>query len=291
MPDLDDFDLDRTAKDAGAPPPPEPWGGPRPALPLTAWVAGLGLLIAGISALLYFFLPRPHAPSPAPPPTPTAASPSPGAPSPESIPLPALDASDALVRELARGLSSSPSFVAWLATRGLIRTAVAVVENVADGETPRPHLGFLAPKAGFRTRSERGRLLVDPKSYEEYDAFADAVDSVDAPGCARALRVLAPLLEAAHKELGHPEGGFPATLERAFVALLQTPVLAGDVPVVRHATTYEFAEGKLEALTPAQKQFLRIGPRNMKKVQAKLRELARALDVPDTRLPPPPPGR
>jgi hypothetical protein len=288
VPDLDDFELDRSTKEAGASPPEGPPGGPPRALPLGAWVAGLGLLVAGIGGLLYFVLPRSRAPSPASPPTTTAASP--GAPSPESIPLPALDASDAFVRELARGLSSSPSFLAGLATRGLMRTAVAVVKNVADGETPRPHLAFLAPKIGFRTRSERGRLLVDPKSYEEYDAFADAVDSVDAQGCARALRLLAPLLEAAHKELGHPEGGFPATLERALVALLQTPVLAGEVPVVRHVATYEFADGRLEALTPAQKQFLRIGPRNMRKVQAKLRELARALDIPDARLPPPPPG-
>jgi hypothetical protein len=199
-----------------------------------------------------------------------------------------LDASDALVRDLARGLSSSPSFVAWLATRSLIRTAVAVVENVADGETPRPHLGFLAPKLGFRTLPKRGRFLVDPRSYEEYDAFGDAVASVDAAGWARALRLLAPLLEVAHKELGHPEGGFPATLERALVGLLRTPVLAGDVPVVRHMAIYEFADGKLEGLSPAQKQFLRIGPRNVLKVQTKLRELARALDIPDTRLPPSP---
>jgi hypothetical protein len=285
VPDLDDFELDKSGKSAETPSPEEPPGGPRRPLPLTAWVAGLGLLIAGIGGLLFFVVPRSRAPSPGGPPT-TAPAASPSAPSPETIPLPALDASDAVVRELARGLSSSPSFVAWLARRGLIRTAVAVVENVADGETPRPHLGFLAPKVGFRALPKRGRLLADPKSYEEYDGFGDAVASVDAAGCARALRLLAPLLEAAHKELGHPEGGFPATLERALVALLQTPVLAGDVTVVRHATIYEFGEGKLEALTAAQKQFLRIGPRNVLKVQTKLRELARALEIPDTRLPP-----
>jgi hypothetical protein len=285
VPDLDDFELGRSGEGGAPPPPEEPPRGPQRALPITAWVAGLGLLIAGVGGLLFFVLPGSRAPSPAPPPTTaTAASPSP--PSPEPIPLPALDASDAFVRDLVRGVSSSPSFVAWLATRGLIRSAVAVVENVADGEAPRPHLGFLAPKVGFRVLPKRGRFVVDPRSYEEYDAFADAVDSVDAAGCARTFRLLAPLLEAAHKELGHPEGRFPATLERAIVALLQTPVLAGDVPVVRHVATYEFAEGKLEALTPAQKQFLRIGPRNVLKVQTKLRELARALDIPDTRLPP-----
>jgi hypothetical protein len=196
-----------------------------------------------------------------------------------------LEGSDAVVRDLAKALSSHPVFLAWLASRGLIRTAVAVVENVADGETPRPHLGFLAPKVGFRALPDRGRLLADPRSYQEYDAFGDAVGSLDAAGCARALHVLAPLLEAAHKELGHPEGGFPATLERALVALLQTPVVSGDVPVVRRVLLYDFADRSLEALTPAQKQFLRIGPRNMRQVQAKLRELARALDIPESRLP------
>ncbi len=287
MPDLEDFEFDKSSKAAGTPSPEEPPRGPRRGLPLIAWVAGLGLLMVGIGGLLFFVLPGSRTPSPAPT---TAASPpvSPGAPSPESLPLLALDASDALVRELARGLSSNPSFVAWVATRGLIRTAVAVVENVAEGETPRPHLGFLAPKVGFRALPKGGRFLVDPRSYEEYDGFGDAVVSVDAAGCARAFRSLAPLLEAAHKELGHPEGGFPATLERALVALLQTPVLAGDVPVVHHVAIYEFADRKLEALTPAQKQFLRIGPRNVLKVQTKLRELAPALDIPDTRLPPPP---
>jgi hypothetical protein len=188
------------------------------------------------------------------------------------------------VRDVAKSLSSRPLFAAWLANRGLIRTAVAVVENVADGETPRPHLAFLAPKTGFRVRGERGRFLIDPRGSEEYDPFADVVASLDAVGCAGAIRTLGPLLEAAHRELGHPEGGFPAVLERALVHLLQTPVLKGDVPVVRRTVVYEFADPKLEALSPAQKQLLRLGPRNVQTVQAKLRELAHALDIPDARL-------
>ncbi len=282
MPDLDDVELEKS--DSTAPPLPPEEGPVRTGggAGVLAGAAAIALFVGGIGAWLLFSPSRISSPPPAG--GSPAASPSP-APSGESSPLPPLDASDGLVRDLAKGLSARPLFSAWLANRGLIRTAVAVVENVADGETPRPHLAFLAPKSGFRARAERGRFLVDPRGYEDYDGFAGVVASLDAAGCARVLRLLGPLLEAAHKELGHPEGGFPAVLERALVNLLQAPVLEGDVPVVRRTAVYEFADPKLEALSPAQKQFLRLGPRNVRAVQAKLRELAHALDIPDTRLP------
>ena len=92
-----------------------------------------------------------------------------------------------------------------------------------------------------------------------------------------AYRTLAPLFEAAYVELGHPEGGFPAALDQAIRALLAVPVLREDVELVPHAIGFRYADPKLEALTPAQKQFLRIGPRNVRLVQGKLKELAAAL--------------
>jgi hypothetical protein len=55
------------------------------------------------------------------------------------------------------------------------------------------------------------------------------------------------------------------------------PVLREDVELVPHAIGFRYADPKLEALTPAQKQFLRIGPRNVRLVQGKLKELAVAL--------------
>ena len=55
------------------------------------------------------------------------------------------------------------------------------------------------------------------------------------------------------------------------------PVLRDDVELVPHAIGFRYADPTLEALTPAQKQFLRIGPRNVRLVQGKLRELGTAL--------------
>ena len=60
-------------------------------------------------------------------------------------------------------------------------------------------------------------------------------------------------------------------------ALLAVPVLPEDTALEPHATILRYADPSVEALTPAQKQFLRTGPRNVRLVQAKLRELQAAL--------------
>ena len=54
-------------------------------------------------------------------------------------------------------------------------------------------------------------------------------------------------------------------------------MLDADVALVPHAIGFRYADPRLEALTPAQKQFLRLGPRNVQKVSGKLREVRAAL--------------
>ena len=49
------------------------------------------------------------------------------------------------------------------------------------------------------------------------------------------------------------------------------------VELVPHATSFRYRDPRYEDLTPAQKQFLRMGPRNVKIIQGKLREIAAAL--------------
>lgn len=244
-----------------------------------------GVAVIAVAILLAFFLAlRPPAPRPVPgpltAPTPTAVvSPTPAA-APPPVDLPPLDDSDAWARRLAAGLASHPELTRWLARAGLVRTLTVVVRNVADGETPRPHLGFLAPARGFRgLRRPGGRLVPDPAGFAGYDRFADAVASIDATAAVAALRVAEPLFDAAHRDLGQPGGRFPEALDQAIAALLAVPVPRDDTALRAHATVYRWADPRLERLTPAQKQLLRIGPRNVRLVQAKLRELRAALDA------------
>lgn len=286
MPDnLDDFEIERTPQKPTEEPGPterDPWlveppGGGSRVFPLT--LVAIAVLVFGVLVALFVVFRQPSKPqavaSPAAVGGPAAAAAT--APPAATGPLPALDESDDYVRRLAAGLSRHPELARWLAQSALVRTLTAVVTNVAEGETPRPHLGFLAPQQRFRAQGARGRRIVaDPAGFAGYDRFADAVGSIDAAAAVSAYRALEPLFDAASRDLGHPEG-FRGVLDRALSALVALPVPPADAELVPHAIGFRYADPRLENLTAAQKQFLRLGPRNVTLIQAKLREVQAAL--------------
>jgi Protein of unknown function (DUF3014) len=287
MADFDDLNFDRGPASEPPPPLPPPPDGP-PVLPI---VAG-AVLVAALGAILYLGLrgtpPAPEKTSPTvaqttvnlprPPERPAA---EPGDP----IDLPPLDQTDAVVRTLVGKLSSHPMVAAWLTTDGLIRNGVVVVSNIADGETPARQLRPLKPSGSFVTRTSGGTTVIDPSSYSRYDAIAAAVDGLDARGVAHLYATLKPRITDAYHDLIGPDADFDRTLERAIVVLLRTPIVDGDVPVRSVKLTYAYANPALEVLPAAQRQFLRMGPRNVRLVKAKLRAIAGFLGIPDSELP------
>jgi len=206
----------------------------------------------------------------------------------EAIDLPPLDQSDAIVRTLVGRLSSQPVVAAWLTTNGLIRNMTVAVANIAEGETPAKHLAPIRPKGSFTTTSSGGATWIDPASYRRYDAIAAAADGLDARGVARFYATIKPRIQEANRDLAGKDADFDQTVQRAIVTLLDTPVVDQDVQVRpgSKGVSYVFANPSFEDLTAAQKQFLRMGPRNMRIVKAKLREVAGFLGIPDSALPP-----
>ena len=56
--------------------------------------------------------------------------------------------------------------------------------------------------------------------------------------------------------------------------LLATPTVDGPIRIVPgKGATYAFADPRLEALTPAQKHLIRMGPENQRMIQTRLREI------------------
>ncbi len=203
----------------------------------------------------------------------------------ETIDLPPIGQTDAIVRELVARLSSHPTIAAWLTTDELIRNFTVVVENIANGKTPSGHLGKVRPTGAFQVREDRGSLWIDPRSFRRYDKYADAVAALDARGAARLYATLRPRMIDGYRELGHPDGNFDQTLERALVELLKTPVVEGDIALASKTVAYEFADPRLQSLSSAQRQFLRMGSRNVRLIQGKLREMAPFLGIPPESLP------
>lgn len=275
MSKLDDLELDRSG-DVQA-------DRRRPRLDL--WAAGIVLAIVVGGLIFYLTLPgtEPVTSTTAPaPPQEEAGQPATDtdvAPAPVDPALPALSASDQFVRELARLLSSNPAFAEWLATDDLIRRFVVSVENIAEGANPARHVRFLQPDARLATTAAAGGMRIDPASYDRYDTLASVVASLDAAGTAELVRRLMPLMNEAYRELGHPDGGFERTLGRAIDRLLDVSAPAEAPAVFGTAGYYLYENPALEELPPVEKQFLAMGPDNVARVQAKLREIRRALEA------------
>lgn len=203
-------------------------------------------------------------------PKPEAAQAVPG----DAIELPPLPATDPIVRQLVGQLSAHPKIAAWLASDQLIRNFAVIVVNIGDGRSPAQQLRTVRPTGAFIATESSTSARVDPRSYRRYDEYADAIGAIDAQGAAKLYATLRPRLDDAYRELGYPEGNFDRAMEKAIRELLKTPVPEGDVALVAHSVTWDYADPRLQSLTGAQRQFLRMGPRNMRIVQAKLREIA-----------------
>jgi len=284
MADLDDLSFDSGPARPPAPPPP---AGP----PLWPGAVVMAVLVAALAGLWYF-----GGNNRTPPPTKEVTQttveiakpvPRPSAEPGETIELPPLDQSDAMVRTLVARLSSHPAVAAWLTTDGLIRNIAVVVTNIAEGETPAKQLRPLRPSGSFKIRENGGVTWIDPASYERYDGVATAVEGLDARGVARFYATIKPRLEEAYRDLAAKEPDLNRTVERAIAMLLATPAVDENVQLRAGKLSFEFANPSLENLPRAQRQFMRMGPRNVRIVKAKLREVARYIGIADASLPPP----
>lgn len=204
----------------------------------------------------------------------------------ELITLPPLAETDPLVRELVSALSSNPVVASWLTTERLIVNFVVVTSKIADGQTPVTELKAVGPVPPFKARTVRGTLSIDPSSYHRYDRYAQAVSALDARGTVRLYETLKPRINEADKSFGG-SGEFNGQLERAIVELLKVPVVEGPVELKMSGIVYAYADPRLEGLSPAQKQLLRMGPDNVRAIQNKLREIAAVMQIPESRLPQP----
>ena len=177
--------------------------------------------------------------------------------------LPALEDSDAYVRAQLAQISGGAVYARWIGMDHLLQRITIVADNVSKGAVPAARIRPLAPNGKFSViESDEDRYFIDPKGYHRYNTFADTLAKLDLDTVILTYQNLKPLFDKAYAELGYPEGNFEQAVRNAAKHLLKSPILSGEVELVRPAVMYKFADPKLESLSPAQKQLLRMGPRN-----------------------------
>jgi Protein of unknown function (DUF3014) len=261
---MDDHEIE---KDLGVPP-------RRPRFRGGDWLMVLvALAVVGGGGAWWWF----HRESGPPPPM---ATPVPAVPAPALV-EPAKPVTADRLRDLLEAVSVSAVFRSWLAQGDVIERWAVVTDNLVEGVSPRAPLRFLAPKDGFKTTRLGDRRVISAASYARYDLFAEAIGTIDVAAAVRAYRELHGVLEAAYRALGYPEGSLDRVTAAALKRLAAAPTLDGDVFVVPSGAgpgaIYLFAAPELERLGPVEKHLLRMGPRNTRTIQAKVRQLERAL--------------
>lgn len=195
--------------------------------------------------------------------------------SPPVEPVPELQQSDPYVRERLEPMELPES---WLGQGEYVRRLMVLAENATRGDYPRRQLGFLAPKGAFKVTENGDRTFVDPAGYDRYDSYVDELEEVDPQQLAGLLGTIEPLMETSLLEIGvdAPPGDVLAGAMREVMAV---PVLDDDVELVQPNVMYQFADPELESLPPLQKQILRMGPENVRRLQAYVERLAEAMDI------------
>ena len=192
----------------------------------------------------------------------------------ESAPEP-LDTSDPAVKaSLIESSSADEAMVnRMLVNEGLIQRFVVSVTNLANDEMAPNHQLLTPPEQNFRVYSQAGKQWIDAASYKRYTPYVDMLESFDNDALLNIYGIYKGDIQAKFSEIGNPDEDFNQVLLEAIDQLLDTPEVPVPVEVYSDSVAYKYADERLENLNEPQKQLLRTGPDNMRRIKAKLREL------------------
>jgi Protein of unknown function (DUF3014) len=189
---------------------------------------------------------------------------------PLPTPLPELLNSDESFRKAL--LAISPNLAPWLNADHLIRKLLLIANDMYQGIRVSRNLSFMRLELPFSVEQTDLGMSMSERSYHRFDKLAEAVNVINPKALALTYQAYRPLAQQVFNELGYPkEVTLEAMIKKMAADILDAPVLEGRVELTRPSVLYKFADPALEALSPAQKQLIRMGPANTRVIQAKLR--------------------
>lgn len=192
-------------------------------------------------------------------------------------PLPKLDNSDDFIRERLLLISNKPEFAKWVKTDDLLRRTASYADGLSNGVLLSKIFPLSAPEGKFATHSSDGTIWLNAGNYERYDRTINTLISLPMDSMAKMFHFTRPLLENAFSEMGYNPRQMDGIILQAIDVILATPIVADPIRLTRDSVVYKFADPALESLLPLQKQLLRTGPENTKRIQQQAKALREAL--------------
>jgi hypothetical protein len=197
---------------------------------------------------------------------------------PEIIPEPEpLDISDGTVKTKLLTLSDYDAFARLLIDDALLERFVIMTNTLAEEGIAANNRVLVKPEKPFRTYTQANKEWIDPASFKRYAPYVEVFESLETTSLLQLYQEYKPAIEKIFAEIGSPSDNFEEKLEEAIDVLLDTPEVPFPVEVYTDSVMYKFKDSQLESLTAPQKQLLRTGPENMRRIKAKLREIKETL--------------
>ncbi|MCW8093374.1 DUF3014 domain-containing protein [Alteromonas sp. ASW11-130] len=199
---------------------------------------------------------------------------------PEIEPEP-MDTTDDGIRTSLKSLNEEAQTEELLVDEGLMQRFVVSVTNLSNDQMAPSHQLFKAPEQEFRTYKQAGKEWVDAASYKRYTPYVNLLESFENEALIDLYGQYKGDIQAKYAEIGNPDKPFNEVMIEAINQLLDTPEVPVPVEVYSDSVTYKYADERLEELSSPQKQLLRTGPDNMRRIKAKLREVKALLEEQD----------
>jgi hypothetical protein len=201
-------------------------------------------------------------------------------PEPEIIPEPEpepLDISDGTVKTKLLTLSDYDAFAHLLINDALLERFVIMTNTLAEEGIAANNRILVKPDKPFRTYRQADKEWIDPASFKRYAPYVEVLESLETESLLQLYQEYKPAIEKIFSEIGSPSDDFEDKLKDAIDVLLNTPEVPFPVEVYTESVMFKFKDRQLESLTAPQKQLLRTGPENMRRIKAKLREIKETL--------------
>jgi len=190
--------------------------------------------------------------------------------------LPSLGNSDDVFRKDILNLSSG--FSPWLSMENIIKTLMIAANDFSQNLRPYKHFRQFKLSQPFQVANDDSGMYIPEQSYQRYNGLASAVQTVNVESSLDLYEKYRPLLQQVFATFDYPEEyHLEDVIKKAASSILQAPVLEGRVRVIKPTVYYKFSEQKIEMLSPVHKQMIRMGPKNTRIIQTKLRQFIEGL--------------
>ncbi len=174
---------------------------------------------------------------------------------------------DELLRGQLAAAGAKTILLKLLANEQPLEVSAALIDGLGHGVILGKFLPGGLHSEAFSVVTQDDGIYMSPASFLRYDRFADAIAALDVSVLVNAFHLLRPLYEQSYGYLGLDPSDFDNAVIRTLDLVLATPEIGEPIALKPKAVMYIYLDPALESLPAVQKQLLRMGPDNIRRIK------------------------